>query len=244
MSEKGPKTRLESGLEGGLKRPGKSPGRPESGPGRPESDPGGPKNSVSAIARPGKGLRLPAGRPKTHGGYTYLLTGKLPEHRRAITRYLTEVREGLISDYGPIEADLSASQKILINEITTSAGFLRLVEEHCRETGAIGPDGELRHCLSAFYLSMLNSQRLNILALKNIGRRERPAPSLADLIKTIDEETAARDAKIPDMGVEGKAIARPGASGRESQGEGETLEPEKGDPAGPGAVVKADEVKK
>jgi len=140
-------------------------------------------------------VRLPAGRPRTHGGYSFLSTGKLPEHRRAISRYLTQIREGLVNDFGPTEADLSTSQVILINEITTSAGFLRLVEEHCKEAGAFGKDGELRRCLSAFYLSMLNSQRLNILALKNIGRRERPAPTLAELVKTIEQENVEAAAK-------------------------------------------------
>lgn len=151
---------------------------------------------------PGTGLRLPSGRPKTHGGFSYLSTGKLPENRREIQRYLTLVREGLIADFGPLESDLSTSQVILINSITTSTGFLRLVEEHCREAGAFGKDGELRHCLSAFYLSMLNSQRLNILALKNIGGRERPAPTLAELVKTIEQENVEAAAKDGGAGEE------------------------------------------
>jgi hypothetical protein len=194
MSKKKPETSLKNGLESG-------PGRPESGLGRPEKGSDGPKKGALAVLGDhGPGLRLPAlpsGRPKTHGGFSFLSSGKLPEHRREISRYLTAVREGLVNDFGPLEADLSTSQLILINEITTSAGFLRLVEEHVREVGAIGKDGELRHCLSAFYLALLNSQRLNILALKNIGRRERPAPSLADLIKTIDAEPGKDGPAMP-----------------------------------------------
>lgn len=187
MSKKKPETSLKNGLGGG-------PGRPESGLGRPEKGSGGPKKGALAVlGGPGTGPRLPSGRPRTHGGFSFLSSGRLPENRREIQRYLTAVREGLVNDFGPLEADLSTSQLILINEITTSAGFLRLVEEYCKDAGAFGKDGELRHCLSAFYLSMLNSQRLNILALKNIGRRERPAPSLAELIKTIDAEAAAKD---------------------------------------------------
>lgn len=194
MSKKKPETSLKNGLESG-------PGRAESDLGRPGKGSGGPKKGALAVlGGPGTGPRLPAlpsGRPKKHGGFSFISSGKLPEHRREVSRYLTAVREGLVNDFGPLEADLSTSQLMLINEITTSAGFLRLVEEYVREVGAIGPDGELRHCLSAFYLALLNSQRLNILALKNIGRRERPAPSLADLIKTIDAEAGKDGPAMP-----------------------------------------------
>jgi len=41
------------------------------------------------------------GRPPKHGGYSLLIKGELPDNRRYIARYLTEVREGLIKDVWP-----------------------------------------------------------------------------------------------------------------------------------------------
>jgi len=236
MSGKKGKNEPGNGLESGLKRPGESPGIPK-------------KDALAALGGPGAGPRLPSGRPKTHGGFSFLSTGRLPENRREIQRYLTQVREGLVNDFGPLEADLNTSQLLLINSITTSTGFLRLVEEYCKDAGALGPDGELRHCLSAFYLSMLNSQRLNILALKNVQRAERPAPILAEYIQAADaakiekdKATASNPQAIAPLrasgailgGQDGSPELEKGGLGDEGQGKGKD---ESADDELPGAIV-------
>lgn len=49
----------------------------------------------------------------THGGYTFLTTGEVPEHRQYIKKYLTDVREGTIKDIGPTEKDLTTAQLLI-----------------------------------------------------------------------------------------------------------------------------------
>jgi hypothetical protein len=45
--------------------------------------------------------RLPHGRPRlTHGAVSYIVHGKLPEHRAYLRRFLTSARENLIADFG------------------------------------------------------------------------------------------------------------------------------------------------
>ena len=72
-----------------------------------------------------------------HGGYSFIVRGKLPEHRRYLLRYLSSVREGLIRDLGPTEADLTTAQMLLIDRITTKTGILRCIEEHIRENSVM-----------------------------------------------------------------------------------------------------------
>jgi hypothetical protein len=103
-------------------------------------------------------------RPKSHGGYSFLTTGELPEQRANILKYLIAVRQGLIQDLGPIENDLSTAQIVLIDRITTKLGVIRCVEEHIRERSVMVGD-ELAPCLKASYLAYNNSLRLDLQAL-------------------------------------------------------------------------------
>lgn len=103
-------------------------------------------------------------RPKSHGGYSFLTTGELPEHRANILKYLIAVRQGLIRDLGPTEKDLSTAQIVLIDRITTKLGVIRCVEEHIRERSVMVGD-ELAPCLKASYLAYNNSLRLDLQAL-------------------------------------------------------------------------------
>jgi len=103
-------------------------------------------------------------RPKTHGGYSYLTKGELPENRNYILKYLMAVREGLIKDLGPTENDLSTAQIVLIDRITTKLGVIRCVEEHIRENSVmVGND--IAPSLKASYLAYNNSLRLDLQAL-------------------------------------------------------------------------------
>jgi len=109
-------------------------------------------------------------RPRSHGGYSYLTTGTLPEHRSQILGYLTAVRMGLIRHFGPTENDLTTAQIVLIDRITTKLGVIRCLEEHIRENSVIeGTD--LAPCLKASYLAYNNSLRLDLQAL-GLDRRQ------------------------------------------------------------------------
>ena len=103
-------------------------------------------------------------RPRSHGGYSYLTTGALPEHRSNILGYLMAVRQGLIQDLGPTENDLSTAKIVLIDRITTKLGVIRCVEEHIRENSVMAGD-DLAPSLKASYLAYNNSLRLDLQTL-------------------------------------------------------------------------------
>lgn len=108
--------------------------------------------------------KLDPGRAKTHGGYTFLTTGRLPEHRKEVLKYLTAAREGLIRDIGPTEEDLTTAQIIIIDRIVSKLGVVRCMEEHIRENSVmVGPN--LAPSLRASYLAYNNSIRLDLQAL-------------------------------------------------------------------------------
>jgi len=102
--------------------------------------------------------------PQKHGGYSYLTSGKLPENRTYILKYLMAVRNGLITDLGPTENDLSTAQIVLIDRVTTKLGVVRCIEEHIRETSVV-QNNDLAPCLKASYLAYNNSLRLDLQAL-------------------------------------------------------------------------------
>jgi hypothetical protein len=108
-------------------------------------------------------------RPRSHGGYSFLTKGELPENRPQILKYLMAARQGLVRDLGPTENDLTTAQIILIDRVTTKLGVIRCVEEHIRERAVMRGD-ELAPCLKASYLAYNNSLRLDLQAL-GIARR-------------------------------------------------------------------------
>jgi len=69
-------------------------------------------------------------RPKSHGGYSFLVKGDLPEDRSHILKYLMAVREGLTKDLQDSGSGLTTAQIILIDRITTKLGVVRCMEEH------------------------------------------------------------------------------------------------------------------
>jgi len=123
------------------------------------------------------------GRPKTrHGGFSYLVTGKLPANRGYLRRFLENTREGLIRDYGPTEGDLSTAQLVMIDRIITALGVCRCIEEKAREDGvfhlvfdAKGTDAKgkiLKGSLGDRYIAFQNTIRLNLKELNNLAKRE------------------------------------------------------------------------
>lgn len=101
------------------------------------------------------------GRPPKHGGYTYLTTGEILEHRQYIKKYLTAIREGLIRERGPTEEDLSMAQLILIDRLISLLGVIRLIEEKAKEDGVFrGRD--LIPSLKTSYIAYNNTVRLTL----------------------------------------------------------------------------------
>lgn len=99
-----------------------------------------------------------------------MATGKLPENRKHVLRYLTAARENLIKDLGPTENDLTAAQIILIDRIVSKLGIIRCIEEHIRESSVMRGD-HLSPSLRESYLAYNNSIRLGLTAL-GIAKRK------------------------------------------------------------------------
>jgi len=121
--------------------------------------------------------------------------GVLPERRGYLTAYLTEVREGLIRDLGPLEEDLSMAQAVLIDRVISKLSILRCVEEHVREKGVFTKAGELDSVLSKSYLAWANSIRLDLQALGINKRAGEKFMSPLELAEQIDREQAEEDAR-------------------------------------------------
>lgn len=131
--------------------------------------------------------RLPKGRPKaTHGGFSFLTTGRLPEHRVSLQRYLSACRNGLTEDLGG-EVNMSTQELILIDRCVSILGVLRCIEEFCKEKGVFKGD-ELQPSLGKHYISYTNSLK-QILSLLGIeSRTEDKVLTIAELSKVIEEE--------------------------------------------------------
>lgn len=127
-----------------------------------------------------KDIKLHPGKRKTHGGYSFLVKGRLPENRANVERYLTGAREGLIQNLGPTEKDLTTAQLILIDRITVKLGVVRCMEEHVRENEVmIG--SRLVPSLRESYLAYNNSIRLDLAAL-GIDKRQTEAFDLKEYV--------------------------------------------------------------
>ncbi len=111
-----------------------------------------------------RSIKLHPERRRTHGGYSYLTRGELPEDRNFIERYLTGVRQGLIRDLAESEEDLSTAQLILIDRIISKLGCVRCIEEFARTNGVI-KGNRLTPSLAGNYLAYSNSIRLDLVVL-------------------------------------------------------------------------------
>lgn len=87
-------------------------------------------------------------RPRSHGGYSFLVRGDLPEDRSHILKYLMAAREGLTRDLQDSGKGLTTAQIILIDRITTKLGVVRCMEEHVREHSVMAGD-DVAPCLRA-----------------------------------------------------------------------------------------------
>jgi hypothetical protein len=146
-----------------------------------------------------------------------LTKGTIPERRSYLRAYLTEARAGLIRDLGPDEDDLTTAQKILIDRVITKLGVLRLIEEHCQDSGIFN-QGELVSSLGQNYIAFDNSIRLSLQALGLDRRQKKEILELSDYIAMKDREKArSGQGKAGQERTEGKNPP--------DQGEGEIVQP-------------------
>jgi hypothetical protein len=126
-----------------------------------------------------------------HGGYAYLVSGVLPKDRIYLKPYLTAIREGLIHDHAAREEDLPAAKRILIDQVVTNLGVIRLIQEHVRETGIFqNPSGFLSPTLGENYLRWLNAV-VRSLALLGVERKAMDEPlDLQKYIADADKRAA------------------------------------------------------
>lgn len=122
-----------------------------------------------------------------HGGYVYLTTGEVPEHRQYIKKYLTAIREGLIRDIGPGEKDLTTAQLILIDRLISFLGIIRLIEEKAKEEGVF-KGSDLTPSLKQSYISYNNTVRLTLEKLGIDKRQSDETLDVQDYIKAFDEK--------------------------------------------------------
>ena len=130
------------------------------------------------------------GRPPKHGGYSLLTAkGELPENRKYVRRYLTEVREGLIEDIGGTEESLTTAQRVLIDRIVSKLGVVRCIEEHIREN-TVMTGHDLAPSLRGSYLAYNNSIRLDLQAL---GVDKRKGEEGLDLMTYVQEKYGKKE---------------------------------------------------
>jgi len=150
------------------------------------------------------------GRPPQHGGFSFLVKGdpiSLPRKRRYIRPYLANARAGWIRDIGPTEADLTTSQRVLIDRAVTFLGAIRLVEEHLKERGLFeNPGGFLNAHLTQHYLAW-NRALVECLRLLGIDKKQ-----AANAIPTIAEIIAEAD--VEDAQAQAAPTSKPGAARR------------------------------
>lgn len=131
-------------------------------------------------------------KPRRHGGYSFMVTGELPQHRAYLLSYLTTARENLIMDLGPTEEDLTAAQVILIDRVVSMLGVVRCIEEHIRENSVMVGQN-VAPALKASYITYNNAVRMT---LKELGIRTKVGEGILDVQQAIakfDREKAEKE---------------------------------------------------
>jgi len=130
------------------------------------------------------------GRPITHGGYSVITQG---DKRRYLRRYLTEVREGLVTDLGPTEDELTTAQRVLIDRIVSKLGLVRSIESHVAVNGIFNGD-DLAPCLQRSYLAYTNGLRRDLVALGIDKRATREVVRMTakDFVEMVDGKARKR----------------------------------------------------
>lgn len=128
----------------------------------------------------GKGKKI------MHGGIRFLRTGVLPKGKLHIGRLVDGIIVEMIDDLGG-EAEISASQKIIISTIRQNLVFLGLVNEWIvKQPSIIDGKGEMLSPLNGFYLACQNTVTRNC---RELGlKRVRPIQSLESYLEAKTKE--------------------------------------------------------
>jgi hypothetical protein len=129
-----------------------------------------------------------------HGGTRFLRTGILPKGKKHIGRLVDGIIVEMIDDLGG-EAEISASQKIIISTIRQNLVFLGLVNEWIiKQPSIIDGKGEMLSPLNGFYLACQNTVTRNCreLGLKRVS----PVQSLEGYLEAKAKESHSK--RTPD----------------------------------------------
>ena len=147
------------------------------------------------MSKPKKTERRRRIRRYTHGGYSYLATGEMPELRLHIKKYLMTVREGLIRDIGPTEGDLTTAQLILVDRTISLLGVTRLIEERAMEDGVFSGK-DLSPSLRQSYVSYNNTVRLTLDKLGIDKRKGDRIMTPLQIVEKFDKESKKKETEI------------------------------------------------
>jgi len=125
------------------------------------------------------------GRPPVHGGYSLMVrAGELPKRRTTLRAYLSQVRQGLITDLGPHEEDLTTAQGVLVDRVVSLLSIVRCIEEHVREKGVFKA-GELAPVLAHSYTTYSAELRR---VLETLGIRGQAAERILTPYEIVEKE--------------------------------------------------------
>jgi hypothetical protein len=140
--------------------------------------------------------------------------GELPQRRTLLRAYLTEIREGLISDIAGSEPELTTAQRVLVDRAISLLSVLRCVEEHVRETGVF-KGKELAPVLLKSYCTYSAELRRTLEMLGIKGKAADRAMTPLEIAAVVDAE------KVEKAGQAGPGLAQAGrlvADGKDGQG--------------------------
>jgi hypothetical protein len=126
-----------------------------------------------------------------HGGHAFLITGKVPSVRgaRVLKRVLTRIRKEL-EDMTP---DLNVKKRLLIDQIVSATGFMKLFEMYVRKVGIPRPDQWKKRIFDvqpafSFYLSLMNRQ---LQAVQALGVNKEKADEILAPYEIVEREKKA-----------------------------------------------------
>jgi hypothetical protein len=158
-------------------------------------------------------------------------SGVLPERRSYLRSYLEETRDGLIRDLGPLEADLTVAQRVLVDRVLSKLCILRVTEEWLKEHGLFTTGGELQPVLATAYLAYCNSLRLDLVALGLDKRKAGEILAPFEIVERSERAVAGRSSAGPDDG-QGSDGLGDGDSGPDDEKEASGLRSEGRSPGG------------
>jgi len=134
-----------------------------------------------------------------HGAWLWLKKREVPAEAREVRNWISKVSAQLADEFAPA-SELTPSQLILIDRISSLLGFCKLIERQAMKDGVIvdGKDGpRLTPGLSGFYVAATNAVAKAMRTLKDVSpNREVGKPlSLANYLKAKNESATDKVAE-------------------------------------------------